>query len=901
MQINILETSSGEIGDIAQKKSVVDVETNGSNVSGDSTFQQIVDNPVTNSTTACDDFTQKKKIEATGEASHTSFDICKRQKNVDTVDASSDFLQEQSDIADSDIEIEIEVEAEEVHHYSEIDISKKFPTDLALFDFHQLQTNNVLRHELCRLGPCQPKECDMKDGFPMNENRCFHGKWYYSLENQRKSNLPSEDQKRDWLVYSPCTSKMYCFWCTLFIPESTPMYEPNWTKLGINQWKKGLDKIERHENTDIHKLAAFRYNSFISGRSIKIEMSKSAKLAEQSRLRKIEKNKKSLSTLFDVTLFLSRQNLAFRGHDESENSLNQGNFRELVKLIKKFDQNLSGYLEENQKYAQYLSPAIQNELIGSLATVVRRHILDRILEAEFFTLIIDETADASRVEQVSFVFRYALRGEIFESFLTFKDVYSTTGEALFETLNELLIKFDIDLKNCRGLCTDGAANMLGRYKGLKARLQDIHPQIKSIHCSGHILNLVLIQACKHNLAVKVFFSNVESLYCFIEASPKRHHLFLKIQEDLGIKKKSLKRHVETRWSSHYEVLKDIKHTYQAVMKTLETIIHEENDGDIVSKASGLLACCQTFEFVLCVVIFEKLLETTNILSKTLQSVDIDLSEAFGLVDTTIKVVQDLRSDESFDQCMQSAKDIAGDLDFKESRRRKKKRFFDEIASDEEFSPQVSFKSDIYFESLDIVIMQLQERFAKNREVLSAFACLSPTVLINLSDEEMKNKVALLLNEYGDEGTKDVKNDETLSELIILKKHLHENSGVKTAVKKRVSIMKGTRKVYRIITEDVECTTHKHIYSFLAQSKLHKVFPNVYKLYCIFLTLPVTSCESERSFSKLNLIKNFCRSTMEQERTCDLAVISIERSHEVNIEKAIEVFANIKNRRKNFLL
>jgi hypothetical protein len=45
---------------------------------------------------------------------------------------------------------------------------------------------------------------------------------------------------------------------------------------------------------------------------------------------------------------------------------------------------------------------------------------------------------------------------------------------------------------------------------------------------------------------------------------------------------------------------------------------------------------------------------------------------------------------------------------------------------------------------------------------------------------------------------------------------------------------------------------------------------------IFLTLPVTVAEADRSFSELKLIKTYLRSTMLQERLSACAVLSVER-------------------------
>lgn len=41
----------------------------------------------------------------------------------------------------------------------------------------------------------------------------------------------------------------------------------------------------------------------------------------------VESNKKYIKTLIDITIFLASQGLAYRGHNESQTSLNQGIFK----------------------------------------------------------------------------------------------------------------------------------------------------------------------------------------------------------------------------------------------------------------------------------------------------------------------------------------------------------------------------------------------------------------------------------------------------------------------------------------------------------------------------------------------------------------------------------------------
>ncbi len=54
------------------------------------------------------------------------------------------------------------------------------------------------------------------------------------------------------------------------------------------------------------------------------------------------------------------------------------------------------------------------------------------------------------------------------------------------------------------------------------------------------------------------------------------------------------------------------------------------------------------------------------------------------------------------------------------------------------------------------------------------------------------------------------------------------------------------------------------------------YPNLHVLFRIALTLPITSCQSERSFSQLKLIKTDRRSTMGESRLSSLSLMKINR-------------------------
>lgn len=72
----------------------------------------------------------------------------------------------------------------------------------------------------------------------------------------------------------------------------------------------------------------------------------------------------------------------------------------------------------------------------------------------------------------------------------------------------------------------------------------------------------------------------------------------------------------------------------------------------------------------------------------------------------------------------------------------------------------------------------------------------------------------------------------------------------------------------------------------------EVFPNLYKLMQVALTIPVSSATCERSFSTMRRLKNWLRSSMLQQRFTNLSVINIERdlANDIVSEEILNTFA-----------
>ena len=87
---------------------------------------------------------------------------------------------------------------------------------------------------------------------------------------------------------------------------------------------------------------------------------------------------------------------------------------------------------------------------------------------------------------------------------------------------------------------------------------------------------------------------------------------------------------------------------------------------------------------------------------------------------------------------------------------------------------------------------------------------------------------------------------------------------------------------------------------MSRYDMQSAFPNVNIALRIYVTLPVSNCTGERSFSHLKRIKNYLRSTMLQERLSALAILNIENELVKNIDfgQLVEAFATAKSRRRH---
>ncbi|XP_025207742.1 uncharacterized protein LOC112603419 [Melanaphis sacchari] len=237
-----------------------------------------------------------------------------------------------------------------------------------------------------------------------------------------------------------------------------------------------------------------------------------------------------------IAMWEACQNIAQRGYDESENSLNKGNFIELLQLCAKRDVRLKNKIECLPKNGKYTHHSIQNQLFSIMSKLVLQSISNEIKECKYFAILADETNDISKTEQLSIMVRYFHKNIIHERFLGFVPCSSLNAQSLFNYIKCTLSDCEIDINNCVAQTYDGAAVMSGNANDVQAIFQREVPQAIYTHCYNHRLNLVVVDVCKNIPEVATFFSLLQKIYNFISRSTV-HTEFIELQKKLSPKHK----------------------------------------------------------------------------------------------------------------------------------------------------------------------------------------------------------------------------------------------------------------------------------------------------------------------------------------------------------------------------
>lgn len=547
-------------------------------------------------------------------------------------------------------------------------------------------------------------------------------------------------------------------------------------------------------------------------------------------------------------------------------------------------------IKNKEIHVHYLGKRIQNEIINILSKEIKKKIVSKIMNAKYFSIIVDCTTDISRQEQMSLIVRYVFINEkneqnkeiiqIEERFLEFIKVNDTTGSGMAEVILKLLEEKNLNIQNICGQGYDNGSNMKGKNAGVQAHIINKNPRAFFVPCCTHSLNLVLSDAASCNVDTVLFFDIIQSIYNFFSSSSHRWQVLLNHVQNF-----TLKPLCTTRWESRVEAVKAIRNQLKEIH---EALIFIAEDNSLIGQqgiktkleASSLAKKINSFKFIFGTFIWYDILSEVNASSKQLQNISCNIIEALKSLDVTKNFLTSYRSETNFLEVKHQAHSFAlnngFNADFSTSdstRTRRVKTHFDYECPDEPITNfKRKFQINFFNVILDSAITSLNERFEQLNKYESIFGFLFNIGNLKFEEDDTINKACLNLESALSDGDKkkDISAIDLFDELKILSRRISNNSP-------------------------------KEVLKYICANNCTSLYPNVYTALRILLTIPTTVASAERSFSKLKLIKNYLRSTMSQERLDGLAMLSIESdiAEELDLEEVVKTFAEIKARKVSF--
>ena len=201
--------------------------------------------------------------------------------------------------------------------------------------------------------------------FPMRsfgkQQRVFRSSWYTQYP---------------WLHYQEGSDSVLCFQCMVARKRSLlhGTGDAVFSQIGFSNWKKALEKFEKHQKSNYHRDAV----QLITSNTKNVGEMLSESYAQQ----KVE-NRQVFMIILSSIRFLARQRLALRGHYKAVDGDESGakgepdsNFLQLLQTQAEDHPNLSKWLKKSQD--KLTSPDVQNEILSVMAMHILRDISTEI-------------------------------------------------------------------------------------------------------------------------------------------------------------------------------------------------------------------------------------------------------------------------------------------------------------------------------------------------------------------------------------------------------------------------------------------------------------------------------------------------------------------------------------------
>ncbi|XP_068690462.1 E3 SUMO-protein ligase KIAA1586-like [Montipora foliosa] len=374
-----------------------------------------------------------------------------------------------------------------------------------------------------------------------------------------------------------------------------------------------------------------------------------------------------------------------------------------------------------------------------LGETVREQVLQKVGEANFFSILCDEVCDISNKEQLISFVQYVDQdsGKADIKFLAIDDVLEEYDSANADAIKVMLVKqiaaAKLEKSKLTGLVTDGCSVITGKRNGVAVKMRQECKLLLNVHCICHCICHRLALACgdtnAHVSYIKVVENILVQLWSFFKNSSKRSASYAKAavaakslvvtsKEGKRVVAKKLKKACRTHWLSTEMAIQGIFGDFVPLTQTLR--VFKETEGD--STATGLLQQIANIKFLSVVYLLHEVLPPLSHLSKAFQRGTV----SFSAIEPAIKYTTD--------QITEIATEKRPLLRLKEDLREGGRLSGTELT--------LTQSSESYLENLTVRYINslkdnITDRFSESLPVLSAFKIFDPTAIPGRSDESFK--------------------------------------------------------------------------------------------------------------------------------------------------------------------
>lgn len=560
--------------------------------------------------------------------------------------------------------------------------------------------------------------------------------------------------------FSKKLNGVICVPCVIFSDAESQNDRKKATQLGqlVN---KPLQKYSRltgsdghltsHLSKQYHQKAQHFADNFIhsyrTNQSIKTALDTQRKNSEKE-------EREKLIPIIKTVVLCARLGIAFRGrHDDGVLNVNtpfqkeEGNFRALLAFrVDSGDKCLEKHLQAANKNATYISKTIQNEIIELCGEQVRNHIIS-LAKHNFYSIIVDETTDASHREQICICLRFVDKDArnnhiIREEFLTFGSAKDLSGAGLARQILDFLNSSGLDLKNLCGQGYDGARSMSGHIKGVQSRIQALAPDATYVHCSSHTLNLVLNDSCAVP-EIRNMFQDVREITKFINDSCVRREMFSQTNSESG-DTRSLKILCDTRFIERHDALITFSNQLERIFECLEQIAASNSSRETTDRARSFMKKLLDSEFLISLACAKKVMSLTINVSRSLQTINKDLLDAIKAIEYILSTLEDWRTANATEKWLvedepcpwicgsEMAKRLGVGIEMPRMTQRQCNRSNVPASNASKY-----FKRAIWYPYLDTIITSLKLRFGDHQTKAYMIIALIPSEIENFQWSDIK--------------------------------------------------------------------------------------------------------------------------------------------------------------------